>query len=55
MACYKAYDQGQSLMVVVNLEQRIVLGAFEYALHTLTEEEWSCRRSRPATTTTRRL
>ena len=39
MARYKHYDYDQMVMLAVNLEQQIVPGTFEYALHSLIEEK----------------
>ena len=38
MARYKPYDYGQRVMLAVSLEQQLVPGTFEYALHSLIEE-----------------
>jgi transposase len=38
MARYKPYDYGQRVMLAVSLEQQLVPGTFEYALHSLIEQ-----------------
>lgn len=39
MARYKHYDYGQRVMLAVSLEQQLVPGTFEYAVHTLIDEK----------------
>ena len=37
MAKYKRYDYKQSLMIPVSLEEQLVPGTLEFAIHTLVE------------------
>ena len=37
MAKYKRYDYSQSLMIPVSLEEQLVPGTLEFAIHTLVE------------------
>ena len=38
MPRFKPYDYGQDLMVPINLEEQLIEGTLEYALHHLIEE-----------------
>ena len=43
MARYKRYDYKQSLMIPVSLEDQLMPGTLEFAIHTLVKAAWICR------------
>jgi hypothetical protein len=47
MAKYKRYDYKQSLMIPVSLEEQLMPGTLEFAIHTLVESRMDMSEATP--------